>query len=766
MAARSLGSLTIDLIAKTAGFEAGMDRAARLADKRSKDISRSISNGLKGAVGSVAAFTAGLVGGLLSAQVAFDGFMNAVNNADRLDELSARLGISTEQLSAWGYAAKLSGTDLESLTGSIQKFSKTVASAADANSRQAELFASLGISVKDAAGNLRDVEDILPEVADRFKALDNETTETALAMELFGRSGAELLEFLNRGSDGLKELGDEAQRLGGIIDGDTARAAAEFKDEIDKLRVATNGYFTVVARELLPALTDGIRELRLFTTQTENMNRTGMLLKGTFDALSKAFDFFSATTRVNQALFNTYNNTLVSVYTTMRAMATLDFSRAGTGIRSLINGLRAGYNQATGNVPEPAGGRARNARGGSNRPETGTSFSGLQDSVNAYLADPSGSAADKAAREAARRAKELEREAEKIAKALRKMADAQREWTTELDGTGNPILDDYAQRLDQVKEKAEEYEALNVPREQIAAFTKEMERLALAIKDKDVAEFQREFSLETTEIANSVAGASNASIQYERALFNLNKELKQGLVTSEQYAERMKAIEGQRHEDATQLIDDLKFEISLLSLTNKEREKAIALRGMDAASVAVYGEQINGLIDKMDAASKVAEAWDDVQKSLSDSMYDAISGAKSLEDAIKGFFDELYRQILRSITDQWAEQIIGIFKNSGGTEGSSSGGWMQSAVSFFGSLFGGARANGGPVMANTPYLVGERGPELFMPNSSGTVLSNQQTRGIGNVTQNFYNPRLMDMTTDFQYAQEQGRKASRAAARS
>jgi phage-related minor tail protein len=69
-------------------------------------------------------------------------------------------------------------------------------------------------------------------------------------------------------------------------------------------------------------------------------------------------------------------------------------------------------------------------------------------------------------------------------------------------------------------------------------------------------------------------------------------------------------------------------------------------------------------------------------------------------------------------------------------------------------------------MANTPYLVGERGPELFMPNSSGTVLSNQQTRGMGGaLVQNFYNPRLMDMTTDYQRAQQEGRKASRAISR-
>jgi hypothetical protein len=765
MASRNIGSLTIDLIAKTAGFEQGMDRAARIADRRSRDISRAINSGLKGALGGVTAFVTGLVGGIVSAQQAFQGFINAVNNADRLDELSSRLGISTEQLSAWGYAAKLSGTDLESLTGSIQKFSKTVASAADANSRQGELFAALGINVKDAAGNLRDVEQLLPEVADRFKQLNNDTTEAALAQELFGRSGAELLEFLNRGSDGLRELGDEAKNLGGIIDGDTAKAAAAFNDELDKLRISTNGYFTSIAREVLPALTDLIREFRVATTQGEALGRTATLIKGAFDALTSAFDFFSKTTRVNQALFNTYNNTLASVYNTMRGIASLDFSRAGTGIRSLINGLRAGFNQATGDVPLPAAGRARNARGGSNRPETGGGAA-LLGNVNSFLADPGGSSADKAARDAARRAKELEREAEKIAKAIRKMADAQRDWTTELQDTGNPILDDYQRKLDEIRTSAEEYKSLKVPAEQISSFTSEMERLALAIKNKELAEFQRDFSLDTESAANSLIGASNASIVYQKSLFDLDKQLKQGLITQQLYDERLKVISENRHAEATQLIRDMQFEISLLSMTNIERQKAIALRGMDSESISKYGGSISGLVVELDQAQKTAALWDGVQSNLSDSLFDLATGAKSAKDAVLDFFDQLSRQLLRALSENWAQQIADLLKGGQQNAASGGGGFWGTLVNGFVSAFGGARANGGPVMANTPYLVGERGPELFMPNSSGTVLSNQQTRGMGGtLVQNFYNPRLMDMTTDYQRAQQEGRKASRALSR-
>jgi ribosomal protein L12E/L44/L45/RPP1/RPP2 len=707
MATRSLGSLTIDLIAKTGMFEAGMDRAARLADRRSRDISKSISKGLKGALGSVAAFTTGLVGGLLSAQAAFEGVMNAINNADRLDELSSRLGISTEQLSAWGYAAKLSGNDLESLTGSIQKFSKTVASAADANSRQAELFASLGINVKDAAGNLRDVEELLPEVADRFKQLNNDTTEAALAQELFGRSGAELLEFLNRGSDGLRELGDEAKNLGAIIDGDTAKAAAAFNDELDKLRFTTNGYFTSIAREVLPALTELIREFRIAATQGENLNRTATLVKGAFDALASAFDFFSKTARINQAIFNTYNNTLLSVYNTMRGIASLDFSRAGTGIRSLINGLRAGFDQATGNAPSLAAGRARNARGGSNRPETGGNFSGLQNSVNAFLSNAD---AQKASRSRKAGLSEEQREAERL---------------------------------------KQSYDSL------VASMT---EQVALFGQTTEAAKIR--YDLENGELAKL------NPLQKENLLnlaeqIDTQKRLKELQDAADDRLEKETEAYERNREANAELIADMRFELELLGMTNEERNKAIALRYLSADATDEERKAVLDLADAQVKASESAELWDGIQRSLADGLFDAITGAESLTDAVRNFFEEVANMLLRQTLEKLSQQITDAFQASANS-GQSGGGWGAAISNFFSTAFGGARANGGPVQAGVPYLVGERGPELFVAPKTGTIIPNNKM-GMG-LTQvnNFMVQGRMDRRTEDQIAADVGRKSSTA----
>jgi ribosomal protein L12E/L44/L45/RPP1/RPP2 len=700
MAARSLGVLTVDLIAKTAGFEQGMDRAARLADRRSRDISRGIQNGLKGALGSVTAFTTGLIGGLLSAQAAFQGFMNAVNNADRLDELSARLGISTEQLSEWAYAAKLSGTDLESLTGSIQKFSKTVAAAADANSKQAELFQALGISVKDAAGNLRDVEDLIPEVADRFKALDNETAETALSMELFGRSGAELLEFLNKGSDGLNKLGEEARDLGGIIDGETAKAAAEFKDELDKLRVVTNALFTQIARELLPDLKELTAQLR---GAAQGADGLASKVRVVVDLFKFGFEIsgLSALLEVVSRLRNAFAATADAA----RGLASLDFSRVSSALaagRSAIFGANEG--------PEQPGGRARNARGGSNRPETGGSSSELLGNVNKFLAGS-------------------ERAGKAAAKGL---SDAERE----------------AQRLQQT------YDSLN------ASLT---EQIALFGETTEVAKIR--YDLENGELAKLNPAQKENLLNLAAQLDSMRQLAELQEAADDALRRETEAFQENRESNA-EFIDNLRFELELLGMTNEQREQAIALRYLSADATAEEVAAVRELIDAQQKAAKTAEFWDGVQRNLSDTLYDTISGAKSLKDAVKDFFDELNRQILRAITDQWAQQIAGAFSGAGAQGSQGGNGWVAGIANFFGTLIGGARANGGPVQAGVPYLVGERGPELFVAPKTGSIIPNDRMgMGIGQ-TNNFIVQGRIDRRTQEQIASDVGRKASTAIRRS
>lgn len=261
MASRSLGSLTLDLVARIGGFTGPLDKAARDLDKRTRDMQRSMS-AVTGSIKTLGANIAGFFVGIAAGVVSLDAFFGAINHLDRLDELSAKTGISTEQLSKFGYAAKLTGTDLEELNGAFDKLAKSAVAALNPTSKQAEVFAALGVSVKDAQGNLKTTDVLIGEVATAFKDLKDDTLEAATAQALFGKSGAGLLEFLNLGAAGLDEMGQKASDLGAVFDAETTKAAADLKDEFDNLKTVIGGLLVDVLKPLIPVLRDTALELQ------------------------------------------------------------------------------------------------------------------------------------------------------------------------------------------------------------------------------------------------------------------------------------------------------------------------------------------------------------------------------------------------------------------------------------------------------------------------------------------------------------------------
>ncbi len=287
------GSIVIDLLMKTGSFVTDTQRA----EKSMKSMERTaagVSKGIVAGFTAIGSVIGGAIAAFASVDAAITGLSNAINAADRIDELSARFSISTETLSGWGYAAKMTGSDLEGLVGIIPKFSKNIADASKAGSDADKTFKALGISVKDQAGNLRSFEDLLPEVQNRFAGISNETTKTALAMQLFGKSGAEFLEFLSLGADGMRTMEERARSLGIVIDSDTAGAAAEFNDRLDDLRAATQGWFTQLASELLPTLTDLTTQLVDVAKEGGGVRDVAHGIASAFREIGKAAEIFGA----------------------------------------------------------------------------------------------------------------------------------------------------------------------------------------------------------------------------------------------------------------------------------------------------------------------------------------------------------------------------------------------------------------------------------------------------------------------------------------
>ncbi|NHC08446.1 phage tail protein [Azonexus fungiphilus] len=181
---------------------------------------------------------------------------SAIDTGDALDEMSQRVGVSVETLSVWKPAAEQSGVSGESFEKGLRKLSSTMLEAATGSEDAARGFSAVGVEFKNQDDTLRATDQVLLDLAERFKAMPDGAEKTALAVQLFGKSGAELIPFLNQGRDGINELATEMQALGVQMSSETAAQAGNFNDALDKLHLATTSIGNQIIASLLPALND------------------------------------------------------------------------------------------------------------------------------------------------------------------------------------------------------------------------------------------------------------------------------------------------------------------------------------------------------------------------------------------------------------------------------------------------------------------------------------------------------------------------------
>jgi hypothetical protein len=208
----------------------------------------------------------GLTAITVSATAAAAALVGAVKSAadygDQLDNMSQRTGVAVEELAKLQYAAKLSDTSSEALGKGIGNLSKLMVAAAGGAEESSKLFEKFGINLRNADGTIRGTSDVLYDLADVFATMPEGPQKTALAMEFFGKKlGQELIPLLNQGSAGLRAMGDEAERLGLVLNSAQAKAAADFNDNLDRLGQLSRGVAVSIGNALIPALNNMLAKL-------------------------------------------------------------------------------------------------------------------------------------------------------------------------------------------------------------------------------------------------------------------------------------------------------------------------------------------------------------------------------------------------------------------------------------------------------------------------------------------------------------------------
>lgn len=249
--AARIGALHVMLGLDSADFTAGLARAQSGLGKFSKVAAVGLAAVATAAVAATAALGMAIKG--------------SIDNADKMGEVAQQVGVSVEALTSLGYAAKLSGSSVETLSTGLRKLSQNMLAVAQGSTGPvATAFQMLGVSVTNANGSLRASDQVLIDVAEKFKGMQDGAAKTALAVQLFGRSGAELIPLLNQGRDGIAGLTAEAEKYGITISGATADAAGRFNDAMDRLSMI----FTGMVNKIMAAVVPGLEALATSLTTT------------------------------------------------------------------------------------------------------------------------------------------------------------------------------------------------------------------------------------------------------------------------------------------------------------------------------------------------------------------------------------------------------------------------------------------------------------------------------------------------------------------
>lgn len=193
-----------------------------------------------------------------------------LDTGDAIDKASMRLGIGVDKLQSLQYAAKMSGSSAEDMNQALGKLNENIAKAAAGKNKElASLFDKLGISLRDAKGNLRTAADVLPEFADAIQRNTNSTVRARMAIAAFGDAGQKLIPMLQDGSKGLADMEKRAHDLGLTMSGEDVKAAADLGDRFSELGMVFDSFGNTLSAKLAPVLSPIIDDLAEFIAKNK-----------------------------------------------------------------------------------------------------------------------------------------------------------------------------------------------------------------------------------------------------------------------------------------------------------------------------------------------------------------------------------------------------------------------------------------------------------------------------------------------------------------
>jgi hypothetical protein len=282
----SLGSIVVELLANTAGFTSGLNKASYEAKKQAKEIhsafhemggkiSESFSevlgqfgplgqafgqlggslnevggalagggSAIAGCAVAIGALGAAAIGGAIALGELAKGGAEIV---ERFSLISQKTGISTRDLQVFEAAGKTVGLSLEDMVTSMRKFDSALAGVGK-NAAAGTILKELGVTAKTN-------KEALLQTAEAFKAMEDGPEKAALAVQLFGKAGLNMIPFLNKGAEGMKEFNDLVDKFGPAIGKEAVEANEKYKLSTVQLDLQWQHFKVTIEQGVLPVLT-------------------------------------------------------------------------------------------------------------------------------------------------------------------------------------------------------------------------------------------------------------------------------------------------------------------------------------------------------------------------------------------------------------------------------------------------------------------------------------------------------------------------------
>lgn len=755
MAKIDLASLVVRLEAQTAQYQKQLDQATRKLGSFQKQTNNILKS----------------IGGFFAVREAIRYTQAIVDQADRMNDLSKATGETVETLSRLSFAAEQNGGDLETLATGLRALSVSAAAAAKGTGEDANAFRALGVSVTDTEGKLRPLGAIFNDVADGFERFRDGAGKAAVAQTLFSRSGTALIPTLNLGSEGLKRLGEESDRLGNTMSTKSARSADEFNDAL----VRVKGQLAGIVRESLLPLLDG------FASINEEVGETSAVMSGAQGiayVLAGALKVLATAALYVSQTFQSAGGAVAALWAAQvqalkgnfkEAIAVLrergkDYEKEVQTLKDRVERIWMGAPSAP---PAPVVPQA-------DRPEIEmpdlqaieqlrAMADGLREQIATF--DKGEAAALRYRLTIGKMADDVKRAGDEGAKLAQQLiADAEALERLEANKTLNELGKEIAQQaatFDKTDAEILQYrltmgdlakvvrEAGRAGRELSLSLVEQQEQLDRLKATKEVAEAMVDLNAQISALRGNVDGVDlarfDASVRdLEKTMTQLGdtsgldrvQELRHLTALQARYNEEVEraSLIQERLRDSEERIRNSQetgalTEFQAMQALNDERVKAAgALDEILAKQRAIATEIDNPqLIQQVEAFATAIDSvraqTDLLAKSIKASFEDSfasafadfVMGTSSAADAFKSFTRSVLSDLAEMASRNLAQTLMGSLGGGGGGGGG-----------FFGSLaglFGGKRARGGPVSPGRAYLVNEETPnsEIFVPSIAGRI---------------------------------------------